>query len=288
MALKKTLAAILFSGVASFGLENQTNAAAYTVIGPATANNLENSGYITPDGQKMYFSKGNTISSQTFNSEMNNWKGLVVELEGGQTPSLTTDGNTMYYKLVEGGIYRAQRTGVGWSGNQALPGLIGYQPTFRNNTLFFTNKDFNEILSSTYDAINNRFGPSSAVQGVNSPADDGLGWVSPNGEELIFTSNRAGGFGGWDIYQATRNSDSGLWGNVTNLGPNVNTSMDEICPTIADEAGKIFFRRYLVDSRGRVLYNQVMSAPLEMPIPEPSALTVLALGAASQLLRRKK
>ncbi|EAZ81436.1 OmpA family protein [Algoriphagus machipongonensis] len=62
---------------------------------------------------------------------------------------------------------------------------------------------------------------------------------SPDGEELYFASNRPGGFGGIDLYKATKLAN-GDFGNAVNLGPNVNTPGNELFPRMTAD-GKFFF-----------------------------------------------
>ncbi|WP_268034411.1 OmpA family protein [Algoriphagus sp. PAP.12] len=62
---------------------------------------------------------------------------------------------------------------------------------------------------------------------------------SPDGSELYFASNRPGGYGGIDLYKATKLAN-GDFGNAVNLGPNVNTPGNELFPRMAPD-GKFFF-----------------------------------------------
>lgn len=48
------------------------------------------------------------------------------------------------------------------------------------------------------------FGAPAGVPELNSAAADGPRWLSPDGCTLYFTSDRAGGQGGYDLYTATR------------------------------------------------------------------------------------
>jgi len=57
---------------------------------------------------------------------------------------------------------------------------------------------------------------------------------------LYFVSERKGGFGGKDIYKASKLAD-GNWGDVTNLGPEINTPYDEDAPFIDAETGELYF-----------------------------------------------
>lgn len=62
---------------------------------------------------------------------------------------------------------------------------------------------------------------------------------SPDGSELYFASNRPGGYGGIDIYKATKLAN-GDFGNAVNLGPTINTPGNELFPRPAPD-GKFFF-----------------------------------------------
>ena len=64
--------------------------------------------------------------------------------------------------------------------------------------------------------------------------------LSANGKTLYFSSDREGGFGGRDIYIATKQGD-GSWGDVKNLGKNVNTSFNDDAPFIHPDNITLFF-----------------------------------------------
>ncbi len=56
-----------------------------------------------------------------------------------------------------------------------------------------------------------------------------------NDRSILFSSNMEGGYGGFDIYVAHWNNETGAWGEPINLGPLVNTEGDEISPTLFDD-----------------------------------------------------
>lgn len=62
---------------------------------------------------------------------------------------------------------------------------------------------------------------------------------SSDGSELYFASNRPGGFGGIDLYKATKLAN-GDFGNAVNLGPTINTAGNELFPRQMKD-GKFFF-----------------------------------------------
>jgi len=75
---------------------------------------------------------------------------------------------------------------------------------------------------------------------INDPdAWDSCPSFSLDGRTLYFASNREGGFGGTDLYSATRDG-RGRWGNVRNLGPAINTSSNEMFPYSAND-GSMYF-----------------------------------------------
>ena len=53
---------------------------------------------------------------------------------------------------------------------------------------------------------------------------------------LYFASDMKGGYGGFDLYKATRSGKSGKFGNVENLGPVVNTPGNEVFPTMRGDS----------------------------------------------------
>ena len=63
--------------------------------------------------------------------------------------------------------------------------------------------------------------------------------LSPDGKTLYFSSDRAGGFGGTDIYSAKLNR-RGRWVDIRNLGPEINTSGDEMFPFVSED-GSLYF-----------------------------------------------
>ncbi|WP_258103155.1 OmpA family protein [Marinoscillum sp. MHG1-6] len=75
---------------------------------------------------------------------------------------------------------------------------------------------------------------------INDPdAWDSTPALTPDGNTLYFSSTREGGFGGADIYSAQLNR-RGRWVDVKNLGPQINTSGEEVFPFVGGD-GKLYF-----------------------------------------------
>lgn len=64
---------------------------------------------------------------------------------------------------------------------------------------------------------------------LSSDQDDKCPYIYK--ETLVFTSNRPGGYGGYDLYYSEYDSKSG-WQPPVNMGPDINTAQDEYRPIL--------------------------------------------------------
>ena len=79
--------------------------------------------------------------------------------------------------------------------------------------------------------------------------------ISPDGLTLYFVSDAPGGFGGNDIWRATY--EEGEWKAVENLGPEINTSEDEMFPTLRNDTTLYFSSRGHAGYGGLDLFKAV-------------------------------
>ncbi len=81
-----------------------------------------------------------------------------------------------------------------------------------------------------------KFGPSEVVELINRDENDSSQVGHPaftvNNDFLMFVSDIEGGFGGKDIWYAPYDSKEDTFGEPVNLGENINTSGDEMFPTM--------------------------------------------------------
>jgi outer membrane protein OmpA-like peptidoglycan-associated protein/tetratricopeptide (TPR) repeat protein len=75
---------------------------------------------------------------------------------------------------------------------------------------------------------------------VNSDQWDSQPCLSPDKQDLYFTSRRPGGFGGSDIY-VSHLQPNGKWGEPENLGEGINTSGNEQSPFIHADNQTLYF-----------------------------------------------
>lgn len=89
-----------------------------------------------------------------------------------------------------------------------------------------------------------KYGPAVPLVELNDPvANDIQPNVRWDGRELVFSSDRAGGFGGQDIWTSTRTRLHDPWSSPTNLGNAVNTALGESRPSLSLDARQLLFGR---------------------------------------------
>lgn len=82
--------------------------------------------------------------------------------------------------------------------------------------------------------------PINAGYPVNSRYWESTPFLSSDGQKLFFASNRPGGIGGMDLWYSTLNPDKS-WASPVNIGPPVNTPLDELAPFLDTEGSSLFF-----------------------------------------------
>ncbi|WMN06157.1 OmpA family protein [Marivirga arenosa] len=89
----------------------------------------------------------------------------------------------------------------------------------------------------------------SAIEGLNSRDLESTGSITPDGKKIYFASNRPGGYGGMDIWVA-ESLGNGKWGNVKNLGAEVNSKYDEDAPFIHPDMKTLYYTSNGINSMG--------------------------------------
>ncbi len=94
---------------------------------------------------------------------------------------------------------------------------------------------FSQLVESRYtDCVN-------LGARVNSSSSDSTPYITPDEDILLFSSDRAGGLGGMDLYICY--SDGNGWTKPENLGPTVNTSGGEVGPFVTPDMEYLVFTR---------------------------------------------
>ena len=84
--------------------------------------------------------------------------------------------------------------------------------------------------------------PANLGAAINSAFSDQGPAISKDGLSLYFSSNRPGGFGGFDMYVSQRMSVDEPWDSPLQLGPTVNTAFDEGNPAFSRDGHFLFFQ----------------------------------------------
>jgi Tol biopolymer transport system component len=124
---------------------------------------------------------------------------------------------------------------VNSAANEASPSLL-------ETELYFSSTragGLGDIYVSPFDGT--AFGAPVLAPGVNSAQDDLRPNLRRDGLEIFFDSNRPGGLGGLDLWTSTRASMSAPWSTPTDLGSGVNSSVNDLRPSLSWDGRTLYF-----------------------------------------------
>jgi outer membrane protein OmpA-like peptidoglycan-associated protein len=208
------------------------------------------------EGIENYWPKHELVNYKELNSAGADYAPVLSEdflyfSSGRQASGLYPATGTPYTKLFRA---RADGLKVDVGAIQALPEFKNEEGL--NQAAIAISPDGNTIIYARGNSISAKDLPETALfasyfrgsgfsQSIWMPVNEDETWwnstpaFSPDGAELYFASNRPGGFGGIDLYKATRLANSDF-GNPVNLGPTINTPGNEMFPRMTAD-GKFFF-----------------------------------------------
>ncbi|MCP4415991.1 MAG: hypothetical protein GY805_05170 [Chloroflexi bacterium] len=172
--------------------------------------------------------------------------------------SFSPDGNRLYFSsarpLTTGGeakqesdIWFVDRIDDGWSepvhmgsglnsDNEEQLGIV-----LENGTIYY--HDFYNIYRS--EMIDGEYQqPEKFSYPINTDEMDLEPYVPDDESYILFSSTRSGGYGGADIYISYKKRD-GNWGELINLGGNINSRGNDRMPIISPDGKYLFFFRVL-------------------------------------------
>lgn len=171
-------------------------------------------------------------------------------------PKLTADNKTLIFTRKtnqQENFYESRWDVDSWQEAEMLVGQIN-SPDFNEGAhcispdgkyLFFTGCNWPGGLGSCDLYVSRRednaWGAPHNLGGpINSKGWEAQPAISADGKTLYFVSNKAGGFGGYDIYCSTL-QDNGKWSAPQNLGSQVNSAFDESAPYIHGDGKTLYF-----------------------------------------------
>jgi hypothetical protein len=123
--------------------------------------------------------------------------------------------------------------------NDACSGI-----SMNGEALLFFRTSIDMMSGDVYESLQDNGAwqlPTAFGNHINSPYEiEPSACYSPDNNTIIFSSNRYGGFGGFDLF-ITRKDDAGNWSEAVNLGPIVNTPYNEDAPFISALGDKLYF-----------------------------------------------
>ena len=221
----------------------------------------------TPDGRTACFAEARSriVESSLVDGAWSRPQPLPFTLDHFNfAPAVAPDGSTLYFvsnrpspghplrSETDATIWAVSRAGSGWGEPRRLGNLVDegkdcYVDSLSaaaDGTLVFT-----AILGggprNTQVYLARPSAQGFVSQGL-SPALGGAGedlsdvGVAPGGDAIVFSSNRAGGLGGHDLYLSRRNAD-GIWSTPVNLGPEFNSPGSEASPVISADGQTLYF-----------------------------------------------
>ena len=118
-----------------------------------------------------------------------------------------------------------------------------------------------DLYVSKRAAVDAPWEPPVPLTMLNSPQWDSCPALSLDEHRLYFTSARPGGYGAEDIWVSRRHDrrDDFGWGPPVNVGPNINTQVRDLMPTLfEDEQGRVIMY-FVRGTTGYQIYQSVMS-----------------------------
>ena len=94
----------------------------------------------------------------------------------------------------------------------------------------------NQLYYSRYDDVRKRWSDFLPLFANQEGSSYGHPAFYDDGRSLLFSSDRAGGYGGMDLYETHWNPQQQQWSDPVNMGSDVNTEGDEIYPRVVGDA----------------------------------------------------
>jgi Tol biopolymer transport system component len=232
---------------------------------------------ISPNGKTLYFSsdRAGTYGSQdlwvshlqsggTWDAPVN--LGAVVNSTAlDSSPTVSIDGHWLYFSSRRAGglggldCWRAYRVNVeddfGWEPPENLGAAVNStfddadclirRDELGHETLWFTSLnrpagkgDWDIYTSAIQD--DGSFAPATPVTELNTAARDTRMTLSGDGRTIIFTSNRAGGVGGIDMWMAERPSPNRPFCEPVDLTA-INSTANDRSPSMTTNGAQLYF-----------------------------------------------
>jgi hypothetical protein len=235
--------------------------------GIVSTNTREWSMASTPDGLEIFFGVVTDERSWILHTMETGggWTDLAVASFSGvyndYDLTMSPDGNRVYFTsnrpadgtgpvLENSDIWYVDRTNQGWGDPVRFPEPINtemrelYPSESRDGYVYYFSNQVGGLGSFDIYRVaiaEEGFGePENLGPSINTAENETDNCISPDGDYLVFTSTREGGYGSGDLYISFRTADGG-WTQAENMGEVVNTEHLEFCPSVSRDGKYLFF-----------------------------------------------
>jgi WD40-like Beta Propeller Repeat len=191
-------------------------------------------GSVSPDGSRLYFESTRRDPGQTGREDSDLW---VADRRGKAWGNARPAGPPFDSPHNEHNVTISSRQTICINSNR--PGVTAAH----------------DILCARR-SVNGWEAPRPLGAAVNSPSRDIAPFISPEERFLLFSSNRPGGAGEYDLYISVNRT--GEWQPAINLGPGVNSAASESNPAVSRDGRRLLFSRSI---GGRVTMYEVRFDP---------------------------
>jgi hypothetical protein len=240
-----------------FGLNPKDSS---TLIGPdfISTNLQEYNGTFSPQGTEFYytiqFPKTAAIAFVKLGVD-GKWSDPTIASFSGKhsdvDPLFSPDGTRLYFtsfRPVENSpterranIWYVERMGREWSDPVFVPLTQDgdfYSSLTRNGTLYFNVGKTGDLYKG--NVTPDGYSVERLPEPLNSTESESDPFISPDEDYIIFRAyNREGGLGGADLYISFNFNN--VWTNPENLGNKINSSADEMCPSVTHDGKLLIF-----------------------------------------------
>jgi hypothetical protein len=222
----------------------------------------------SPDGKELFFTvwKAGQNTLMTMRQEKGRWsERTVVSFSGKYSdvdPYITFDGKKLFFSSMrplqgegpgkDSDLWYVEKEKSGQWGTPVrletpnTPGKDDYYTSMtQEGTLYFSIFETHGSPGDIYRSklVKGKYTEAELVKHtVSTQFNEHDPFIAPDESYLIFTSNRAGGYGRGDLYITFRSAD-GTWTEARNMGDKINSSGYDFCPMLSPDGKYLFFTR---------------------------------------------
>jgi len=226
--------------------------------GIISKNGWELEGVFAPGMKEFYYTKSSADNKSSiivgFRQENNIWKQYIEIPRRGEV-SFSPDGKRMH--MAKGYL---DRVGDGWSELKKLGPMFNRKDwrimrlsASASGTYVFDDANSDDVIRISTVRDGERQEPRPMGPEINTGKWTAHPFIAPDESYLIWDSERAGGFGGSDLYISLKQKD-GSWGRAINMGDQVNTDKWDAYASVTPDGKYILFNRGIDDEDNVDIY----------------------------------